>query len=470
MRSVLSAFRSKWKLRRLLSQLRHPEQEVRLATIRGLGGLAHAQSVQPLLSHLAKPSLYLIEREAVLAALDAIDRTWHTAPSAYSALLPFLAELHGHARLRVAETIGRMGIVSAIPHLIVLLADRDVQMRATAAEVLRAIDPDWPKNQFAAEGISGLVRAMGSCDDQIQDAAEAALNRIDPKWHDHPPARLAVPFLVDAVKHSPHYYEYNAKRTVETLASIASSCPNTETAASVIAALSDELSRTHEPVKREHIVQVLTRLGAADALSHSIGYHFEKRNWRRLAELGKLGSPATQYLIDVIDGRNESQATREAAVEGLVVIGAAAQAALLSFLATSVAREFGYGESLARRAAAEALNRINPSWRQEAFAGQMFREIINALRRHKVGYDTIKAAQALGDIADISSVEAVQALISAVADQRYYTYGLSSDITSIGEAEVAATALTKITGESFGADHASWVKWWQTHQPGRAES
>jgi len=187
----------------------------------------------------------------------------------------------------------------------------------------------------------------------------------------------------------------------------------------------------------------------------------------------ELSSPATQYLIDVIDGHSESQTAREAAVEGLVAIGAATEAALLSFLAAlatgDVDRYGCWGHcSPAGQAAVQALNRVNPDWRQGAFAGKMFREIVDTLRTHRVGLDTIKAAEALGDIADIGSVEAGQALISAVADHRWCH--CDNDYPSISEAQAAGVSLAKITGESFGMNHTSWLKWRQTHQPGRAES
>jgi hypothetical protein len=104
--------------------------------------------------------------------------------------------------------------------------------------------------------------------------------------------------------------------------------------------------------------------------------------------------------------------------------------------------------SSVRGSAAEALEKINPKWRETEEAKKWVPVFISDLKSKSLG--TREAAvYALGELKD---PRAVEPLIEALKDE-------NPDVR-----ERAANALQKITGQNFGENPEEWQKWWEKNK------
>ena len=130
-------------------------------------------------------------RQAVAAALDAVEPDWINTDAGAAAVQGLVEQLSSGDRPTAARILARIGTPArpAVPALVAALGDSDPDVRLACSEALDAIMPRWAESRSAVEAIGGLVEQLRHGD---AESAADALGRIGPRAADAFPAMYAA--------------------------------------------------------------------------------------------------------------------------------------------------------------------------------------------------------------------------------------------------------------------------------------
>ena len=451
-------------LRGPVARLAHNETWVRRNAAEELSRLGPA--ARPAVPALVRAAVDVEEpvRKSAASALEKIDPDWPAGPEAEHAA-PALVKALGSRFTDVWQTasflLGRIGR-PAIPPLLDALADRWQDTRqAVVARTLGRIGP------AAAAAVPALADELTSEHAHVREAAAEALAQIGPA------AEPAVPALVRLLTDRP---PASRQAAALALAKVGRSAPATVVA--LVQLLPDRADEV-----REAAVEALARLGPdavaclvellragdgkgmeewmrakASALdlkgltgagwcfAHAVAEHLRLETAREsavrvLGQIGPDAAAAVGVLAEALCDRNRR--VRLAAVRALGAIGPAARPAL-----PAVVKALAEPDPV-RRAAAEALPRIDPNWAGSPELADAVAALAADLKRTgEIGQGAADALVAVGPAS-------VPALVRALAsDDRIEREAAATTLGRLGPA--ARDAVPALRGAL--QDAHSWVR------------
>jgi HEAT repeat protein len=305
---------------------------------------------------LASFLLGRIGKPAVPALIDALADRWQesrqsvvartlgrigpAAAEAVPALAHELTSENANVRQAAAEGLGQIGPPAepAVPALIQLLTDRLPDSRQAAAVALARVGKSDPA------AIPPLIQLLPDRSDEVRDGAVEALAKFGPD---------AVPHLIELLQTlDGKAMEEWLRVKVQALDWSCRAAGQLEGGGSVNVAVRSNF----EAIRREPVKALRS---AAWCFGHAVADHLRLETAREaavrvLAHLGPDAAPAVGVLSDALT--DKSRRTRLAAVRALGQIGPAARAGL-----PGLVRALAEGEPV-RKAATEALPRIDPNW------------------------------------------------------------------------------------------------------------
>ncbi len=176
--------------------LNHSLDTVRIAAAEALGRIGPAAKGAAPQLEAALVDRRKDVREAAAKALDAVDPEWRKGdriPKSAAVHLESLESEDWKVRAAAVGALGELGPAApgAVPHLVECLADPDRNVRATADEALRKIDPKWPRNKLAVKKIPHLMGTLGHGQWAVRAASVEALGKFGA-----PAAKIVAPRLV----------------------------------------------------------------------------------------------------------------------------------------------------------------------------------------------------------------------------------------------------------------------------------
>jgi HEAT repeat protein len=277
-------------------------------------------------------------RQVVVAR--SLGRIGPAAAEAVPALAHELTGEHAHVRQAAAEALGQIGPAAepAVPGLIQLLTDRLPASRQAAAVALARVGRADPA------AIPPLIQLLPDRSDEVREAAVGALAGFGPD---------AVAPLIELLQalDSKSMEEWLRVR-VQHLDWSCRAAARLEQGGSV--AIGPRAN--FEEIRREPIKALRS---ATWCFGHAVADQLRLETAREaavrvLAQLGPDAAPAVGVLADALT--DKSRRTRLAAVRALGQVGPAARPAL-----PGLVRALAEGDPV-RKAATEALARIDPNW------------------------------------------------------------------------------------------------------------
>lgn len=268
------------------------------------------------------------------------------------------------AAIRHLEELGTFAD-SAVPYLVKVLADPHPDIRSAAVSALEEIDSEWSRSEAARNVIPDLIKSLFNKDKSARNAAVEALEKIDPEWARSEAARGVIPNLMSAL------FDKDKNTQMASVGALGKMGPAAAKAApSLIRLLSNEDKDI--------------RSAAA-------------------AALGEIGSAAEEAVPHLIKAMADSHVLTPAA-EALEKIGSAGIPELVKALSDS--------EKNVRTGSANALDAIDPEWRNSDSAREAVPELLKTLTDSFSSGRGI-AVEALGAI---GPSEALPHLINVLAD------------------------------------------------------
>ncbi|QTA84570.1 sister chromatid cohesion protein PDS5 [Desulfonema magnum] len=270
-------------------------------------------------------------------------------------------------RISAIKSLEELGTFadSAIPHLVKTLTDSNRDIRNAAAEALGEIDSEWSQSEAAQSVVSDLVKTLSDKDKNARNAAAEALEKIDPQWSQSEAAREVIPNLTSALFHQ------DKDIRIASVTALGEIGPAAEKAVSQLVKM---LSDNDKDVRY--------------AVAGTLG------------KIGSVTDAAIPHLIKVLADSH----VRDAATEALEKIGPVSVPELVNALTDQ--------EEDIRKGAADALENIDPQWRE----GETVSEAVPHLQeivRDSFSSDRGAAVEALGVI---RSPEVVPHLINVLTD------------------------------------------------------
>jgi HEAT repeat protein len=364
-------------------------------------------------------------RQVVVAR--SLGRIGPAAAAAVPALAHELSSEHAHVREAAAEALGQIGPAAepAVPGLVRLLTDRLPASRQAAAIALSRVGRTDPA------AIPPLIQLLPDRADEVREAAVEALARFGPD---------AVPHLIELLQtlDSKSMEEW-LRVKVQNLDWSYRAAARLEQGGSVVVMTGGDI----DAIRREPVKALRS---AAWCFGHAVADHLRLETAREaavrvLAQLGPDAAPAVGVLADALT--DKSRRTRLAAVRALGQLGPAARAAL-----PGLARALAEGDPV-RKAATEALLRVDPNWAtapelDEAIAGLA----ADLKRTGDFGQGAADALVAIGPAA-------VPALVRGLAsDDRIEREAAANTLGRLGPAAHDAVAALKETLQ----DQHGWVR------------
>jgi HEAT repeat protein len=268
------------------------------------------------------------------------------AIDAIPALLDALKDSAPAVRAAAAWSLGDIGKAAqqAVPSLIRALQDKDGGVRYSAAYALSEM------SRKSKPAIPALISALKDREEGVQEFAADALCRLGPD------ARAAVPALIEALKNKKEtWWRWNMARALAAIG------PEAKEA---VPALIEALQEQNEHLQGWAItalgeigpgakagVPALIRIAKDNrnkARSHAI---------RALGMIGPEANAAVPVLLQALGGHDPGSYLSRTVADALGGIGREAQAAIPAL--TALARD-RFADSQARKAAAEAVVKIDP--------------------------------------------------------------------------------------------------------------
>jgi HEAT repeat protein len=421
-----------------------------------------SEGIQSTIPHLVK-ALVNSDSDVRKAAADALGKIGPTAVKAVLHLVKALAnsDKNSDVRKAAADALGKIGptAVKAVPHLVKALANSDSDVRKAAADVLEKIDPQWRQSEGIQSAILHLVKALDNSDDNsdnsgVSKAAADALGKIGPtavKAVPHlvktlansddksdvrkaaadalgkigPTAVKAVPYIVKALANSDSDVR---KAAADALEKIDPQWRQSEGTQSAISHFVKALANSDSDV-RKAAADALGKIGptAVKAVLHlvkALANSDDKSDVRKAAAdaLGKIGPTAVKavpHLVKALTNSDDKSYVRTAAADALGKIGPTAVKAV-PYLVKALANQ----SSKVHKAAANALEKIDPQWRQSEGTQSAIPHLVKALVAENNNYYDVQmdVVDALGEIGP-TAVKAVHHIVKMLGNNP----GLNSD-------------------------------------------
>lgn len=277
-------------------------------------------------------------RQSVVART--LGRIGPAAAEAVPALVHELTSENANVRQAAAEGLGQIGPPAepAVPALIQLLTDRLPDSRQAAAAALARVGRADPA------AIPPLIQLLPDRADEVREAAVAALAAFGPD---------AVPPLIELLKAlDGKAMEEWLRVKVQALDWSCRATAQLEGGGSVAVGVRSNF----EMIRREPVKALRS---AGWCFGHAVADHLRLETAREaavrvLAQVGPDAAPAVGVLAEALTDKNRK--TRLAAARALGQIGPAARAGL-----PGLVRALAEGDPV-RKAATEALPRIDPNW------------------------------------------------------------------------------------------------------------
>lgn len=369
----------------LIDALKDQDSDVRQAAALALGNIKDSRAIEPLIAVL--PDQNSDVGNAAAFALGKIKDDRALEPLIVAQTYLFVEEIAKGALNKINPNWRNTEAAkNAVPMLITALKNNDSRVRNAAAVVLANI-----KDKRAVEPlIEALTDDRGMTSNTYM--VEWALNEIDPNWEKTEAARNAVPGLIIALKNP-----YLTQSVAKTLGRI-----NDTTAVEPL--ISKLKVLTHSYAKIE-IVYALGKLNDNRAIEALVSEIKNKDKFVRYAIVYTLGdfkdSRSVEPLINALLDDNDD----------------------------------------VRKAAVEALDKIDPNWRNIQPAKNIVPELIVSLKENHGG-------PALFALIMLKNNSSIEPLIECLNDKDNRVRG------------AAQHALIEITGKNFGEDYKKWQKWW----------
>ncbi len=372
---------------------------------KALGQIGGTAALDVLLSAFrSKPR---IENEAK-EALDSMDPNWRTSAAAkriVPALLIALGDKSKEVRRSAARVLEEIADIRALEALVKSVRDQDPTVRGAAVHALFRIDPKWYETDAGKRTIAALVAdlnsyatldrraaiwmlsqigdtqaigpigaALADGDPSVQEEALSALGRIDPKWSESAAARSTVPQLVRAISHSHWAVRKGAHKA---LARIDQNWARSESALGVVPALVSLVARSDVDAIQD-AAGCLAEIGDSRAIPALVG---------RLLHSEPAAQEAVATALDRIDPRWRTSDVARQAVPPIVEaldseypkVRASAARALGEIGVSSFIAAYAGRDPAALEAAAAALARCDPNWRESEAARTDASPILAAL-------------------------------------------------------------------------------------------
>ncbi|BBM86163.1 HEAT repeat-containing PBS lyase [Candidatus Uabimicrobium amorphum] len=283
----------------LITLLQDKDEDVKNKAAEALGEIGEK-------AHSAVPHLILLLQDKYswnrISAAEALDKIGEKSHSTVSHLIPLLQDKE--VRADVAEALGKVG-EKAVPHLILLLQDKDKEVRADVAEALGKI------GEKSHSAVPHLIPLLQDKDKEVRADVAEALGKIGEKAHS------AVPHLIPLLQDED---EDVRDKVVEVLGKIG------EKAHLAIPHLTPLLQDKDENV-RNKVVDTLGNIGkkVRSIVSYIIPLlrdnHASVRNSavRSLGMMTKSEYPLVQYIIPLL--KDKDKWVRKNATETLRKIG-----------------------------------------------------------------------------------------------------------------------------------------------------
>jgi len=464
----------------LCQRLHEGDLQTQAQVAQELGRLGEETAVAPLLSLLPEPApvgpaaaaallqmapkslpglLAALDGGSPLVSLAAADVLAQLGAPAVPGLVRLLTDPHRSDRSSVAEVLGRIGPPAqpAVTALLQTLLDRHARVREAAAAALPKINPQWPRSREAEDAVPQLVRGLAPLAHQpaaLARNASDALSRIGP---------AAVSALLEALEDDEHELRQIAAARI-----LGQIRPVTH---AVVPALVDILNHKAGPI-RQAAALALGEIGleahaATPALCQALAHWSADVRKAAALALAQINAAAEAALPTLLAALADATASvRQAAADSLEQFGAAAVPGLLPCLKhregdvrRAAARILGKagpnaapavallvetlvdGHEPARRAAQEALARIDPDWPKGAAARAALPVLLEALKYHREAVPHVLPATAAVGFA------AVRRVALSARDDWHIRRAAAETLGTIGTAEGEIIAALRVAQE-----------------------
>lgn len=199
------------EIRRLLKDMESNDVAVRLSAVEALGNMeAEASEAVPHLTAALADRENDI-REAAALALAKIDPKWNESETVQNLIPQFISALAheiGTAYDVPDEALVKIGTPAVHP-LVEAMADQNQTIVRAVPQILRRIDPKWPRSEGALKAVPRLAQALSDSHWSVRHSAAAVLARIGPG------AIKAVPQIVKALRDSNKVVRNAAKEALD---------------------------------------------------------------------------------------------------------------------------------------------------------------------------------------------------------------------------------------------------------------
>lgn len=318
---ALGALRDRRAVESLVNTSHAPEPEVRAAAVTALGLIA---------DHTAAEALFLAARDNEATVREAAVRSLSALGISVEKVSPDLSSSNWQVRAAAVTTLARLGDRSAVPMIIFALRDSDSRVRSEAARTLGALgDPRATdaltgalSDQSAdvrievtfalgrikdSRAVGPLTSLLSDRDPRVSLAAAESLARL----HDPRATRVLIDSLSSA--------DWRVRsRATQVLARVAGEGSLDQAIGPLAAALADK-----DPVVRYYAAEALAGIGAkaVPALIEGLRSHRDSDRDRAARVLWRIGAPAVDPLMAVLQDRSSTPEIRAASARTLGMIG-----------------------------------------------------------------------------------------------------------------------------------------------------
>jgi len=343
--------------------------DVQTAAVLSMGKIGHS-AVPILIRALGNRERNV--RIGSVKALEIIDLSWRESDTAQQAVEDFVKTLEdsfSSDRYIAAQALGIIDAPEVVPNLINVLADAEEEVRKAARGSLESIDSDWPRGQIARKAVPRFIKSLTASDTEVRKAATEILEKIDAKWRESPIARKAIPHFVRALSDPLETVRSAGARALGEIGpAAAKAIPH------LVKASGDNVKEV-----RDIAGEALKKIDPAWQKNKSTSQamprfvrDLKNKDWRirssSAAALGKMGSAAVKtipYLVKLLTDMDKR--VRVSAIEALESIdpmwreSKGARKAFPHFM-----KALGSSQWIVRVSAVKAFEEIGPSAAQEA--------------------------------------------------------------------------------------------------------
>ena len=318
---ALGALRDRRAVDSLVSTSRDPEPEVRAAAVNALGLIA---------DHTAAEALFVAARDGETIVREAAVRSLSALGISVEKVSPDLSSSNWQVRAAAVTTLARLGDRSALPLILASLKDPDSRVRSEAARTLGALGDSKATDALSSalsdqsadvrveatfalgrikdsRALGPLTSLLSDRDPRVSLVAVESLARL----HDPRATRVLIESLSNA--------DWRVRsRATQVLARVAGEGQLDQAVGPLAASLADK-----DPVVRYYAAEALTGIGARaiPALIEALRSHRDSDRDRASRVLWRIGAPAVDSLIAVLQDKSATPEMRAASARTLGMIG-----------------------------------------------------------------------------------------------------------------------------------------------------